>query len=197
MSYFYTSRNVTVFPSLRWSSCTDFLLWESLSGTSMPSQCSSLSSGSFYSLSSCARTQCWATPPQQPIRESCSSCSQGVLRLYIIIITLFFVCLFLTLCKNFVFNYWTLQCLWMLCHTVLSSGSDLCGVLSGSWTAQPMQVLPGRLCSCSEWECHAQVRCLLCFTASHIFIPFNARAWFACSGRFYSYYNLVWKHGYV
>lgn len=65
------------FLSLRWSSCTDFLLWESLCGTSLPSQCSSASSGLFCSLSSCAQTPCLPTP-QQAIRESCSSCSQGV-----------------------------------------------------------------------------------------------------------------------
>lgn len=166
MSYFYTPHNVTGFLSLRWSSCTDFWLWESLSGTSLLSQCSSQSSGSFCSLSSCARTPCRATPPQQPIRESCSSCSQGVLGLNMLFLC---VCLFLTLYKLWFLlylAYWTLQCLWMLCHTVLSSGPDLCGVLSGSWTAQPMQVLPGRLCSCSEWECHAQVRSSVQFYAT-------------------------------
>lgn len=52
----------------------------------------------------------------------------------------------------------TSQRLWMLCHTILSSGSDLRCVLSCSWTAQPMQVLSGRVCGCSEWERHAQVR---------------------------------------
>lgn len=50
------------------------------------------------------------------------------------------------------------QCLWVLCHSILSFGPDLRGVLSCSRTAQPMQVLLGRLCSCSEWKCHAQVR---------------------------------------
>lgn len=52
---------------------------------------------------------------------------------------------------------WILQCLWMLCNTILSFGSDLHGVLSGSGAAQSMQVLPGRFCRCSERECHAQV----------------------------------------
>lgn len=55
----------------------------------------------------------------------------------------------------FLFN---VQCLRVLCHSILSFGPDLRGVLSCSWTAQPMQVLLGRLCSCSEWKCHAQVR---------------------------------------
>lgn len=54
-----------------------------------------------------------------------------------------------------------LQCVWMLCHTILSPGSDLCGVIFGSWPAQLVQVLPGRLCSSSEWERYAQVRCFL------------------------------------
>lgn len=50
------------------------------------------------------------------------------------------------------------QCLRVLCHSLLSFRPDLCGVLSCSRAAQPMQVLPGRLCSCSEWKRYAQVR---------------------------------------
>ncbi len=67
------------------------------------------------------------------------------------------------------FTCWPLQCLRMLCHTVFSSGSDLRGVLSRSRAAQPMQVLPGRLRSRSEWERHAQVRCCLQFYSSTSF----------------------------
>lgn len=62
------------------------------------------------------------------------------------------------MCDFFVFDLVSLrQCLWMLRHTVLSSGSDLRGVLSRSWAAQPMQVLPGRVCGSPEWKRHAQV----------------------------------------
>lgn len=69
----------TVLCSVRWSSCTDSWLWESLCGTSLLSQCSSASSGWFCSSFICAQTYCLATPLWH-IRESCSSCSWGVMK---------------------------------------------------------------------------------------------------------------------
>lgn len=62
---------------LRSSNSTSCSLLESLSGTSLPSQCSSAPSGWFCLLSSCAPTPLLSTPLLD-IREFNSSCCQGV-----------------------------------------------------------------------------------------------------------------------
>ena len=102
--YCCAPHHITGCLSLRWSSCTDFWLWESLCGTSLPSQCSSVSSGLFCSLSSCAQTPCLPAP-QQAIRESCSSCSQGVV-IRIISIPLFVCAWHHTGCISFSGGTW-------------------------------------------------------------------------------------------
>lgn len=105
MVFFYTLHHATDF-LLRWSSCTDFWLWESLCGTSLPSQCSSVSSGLFCLSSSCAQTPCLPMP-QQAIRESCSSCSQGVMWLCGFNMCILVLCVFCTWCYThciFVYN---------------------------------------------------------------------------------------------
>lgn len=61
---------------LRWSNSTDCSPWESHSGTSLPSQCSSAPSGRFCLSSSCAPTPCLPTPPLAS-RGFCSSCCRG------------------------------------------------------------------------------------------------------------------------
>lgn len=58
----FSNTSVVSVASFRSLSCTGFLPWESLCGTSLPSQCSSASSGLFCSSCSCVRTPWMGMP---------------------------------------------------------------------------------------------------------------------------------------